>query len=210
MFSFLIQVVIISLSGVMAPGPITVATITAGLRRPHSGLLVAVGHGIIEIPLIFLLLVGLGTVVQFPAAQITIGLAGGMFLIWLGRGMFNDIYALDTQADSVIQAGRGPIAIGLVLSATNPYFLLWWATVGLNLAIDATELGYLAVLLFALVHWLCDVVWLWILSYASSKGTKILSSRNQKIILAFCSAAIIFFGLKFIISSANRLTAILP
>lgn len=37
----------ISLSGVMAPGVITAATLAAGTRNPHAGALVAVGHGIV-------------------------------------------------------------------------------------------------------------------------------------------------------------------
>jgi threonine/homoserine/homoserine lactone efflux protein len=90
---------------------------------------------------------------------------------------------------------------GFILSATNPYFLLWWATVGLNLAKDAINLGVLAIILFAIVHSLCDLVWLEIISFTSYKGARLLNERNQRIILAACSAAIIFFGLYFIYKS---------
>ena len=36
MFPFLVKAVAISLSGVMAPGPMTVATMVAGTRRRHA------------------------------------------------------------------------------------------------------------------------------------------------------------------------------
>jgi threonine/homoserine/homoserine lactone efflux protein len=90
---------------------------------------------------------------------------------------------------------------GLILSASNPYFLLWWATVGLNLAKDAAGLGYIAIILFAMVHSLCDMGWLEILSFTSYKGTKFLNEKSQRIVLGVCAAAIIFFGIYFILKS---------
>ena len=63
---FLFQAMIISLSGVMAPGPITAATIAAGTKSRHSGALIAVGHGIVEFPLMFLILAGIGIIFESP------------------------------------------------------------------------------------------------------------------------------------------------
>ena len=54
--SFLVEAVLISLTGVLAPGPITVATMVAGTRRPHAGALVALGHAVVEFPLMILVL----------------------------------------------------------------------------------------------------------------------------------------------------------
>jgi threonine/homoserine/homoserine lactone efflux protein len=87
---------------------------------------------------------------------------------------------------------------GLVLSATNPYFLFWWATVGLNMALQAKGFGLYALVIFAAVHWACDLIWLTILSFTAFHGTNILSPRIQKWILGFCGAAMIAFGLKFL------------
>ena len=66
---------------------------------------------------------------------------------------------------------RHPFLIGVVLSGANPYFILWWATVGLTLTSQAMEFGFLALVLFALVHWLCDLGWLEVLSFAGFKGS---------------------------------------
>ena len=52
---FLGQVVVISLSGVMAPGPVTAAAIGMGARSRYAGMLLAIGHGIVEFPLMILI-----------------------------------------------------------------------------------------------------------------------------------------------------------
>jgi threonine/homoserine/homoserine lactone efflux protein len=196
---FLLSAIIISLSGVMAPGAVTAATIAQGTRSRWAGMLISVGHGIVEMPLIFLLMLGLHFFFEMNPVKIAIGTLGGGFLLWMGYGMLRQI-----QNPAAEQSGNfksGSIATGILLSATNPYFLLWWATVGLNLALKAEGIGMLALVLFAVVHWLCDVVWLSILSFAAfytHKGAGLLSGHFQKGILAFCGVALLLFGGKFI------------
>ncbi|TFG49810.1 MAG: hypothetical protein E4H40_02360, partial [Candidatus Brocadiia bacterium] len=94
-----------------------------------------------------------------------------------------------------------PVAAGILLSAGNPYFLLWWATIGLKLATDARSFGILAFPLFAITHWTVDCVWLLALSWASFKGKKLLGQESYHIVLKVCSAAMFFFSLKFIYDS---------
>lgn len=200
---FLTQVVLISLSGVMAPGAVTAATLAQGGRSRWAGTLIALGHGVVEIPLIFLLMVGLGTILKTDAARILIGVVGGFFLIWLGIQSLREIAA--AQATLHSDRTNRPILTGIVLSAANPYFLFWWATVGLNLAMQAKSSGVAAMIIFAAVHWLCDFVWLTILSMTAFHGTAILSLRNQKIILGFCAAAMGVFGGKFLYDAAMLL-----
>jgi threonine/homoserine/homoserine lactone efflux protein len=199
LFLFLIQVFVISLSGVLAPGPVTAATIAAGAKSRHAGILISIGHSTVELPLIAAIMLGLGFVFEHPAAKFIIGLAGGAFLLWMGFGMFKEIK--NYHESQTVLNSKGPVLTGIILSASNPYFLLWWATVGLNLAKDAAGFGYIAVILFALVHSLCDMGWLEVLSFTSYKGTKFLNEKNQKIVIALCAAAIIFFGFYFITKS---------
>lgn len=100
---------------------------------------------------------------------------------------------------------RHPFWTGVILSGANPYFLIWWATVGLALATQAVELGILAFVLFAVIHWLCDLVWLEVLSFASNKGTEILGDRIQRIVLVVCGAMLVFFGGKFLYDAGSGL-----
>ena len=181
----------------------TAAAIESGTRRWHAGIFLALGHAIVEIPLIIILVLGLGAFIKKPNVQIAIGLAGGAFLILLGVQMLHSLHKpLQLAAPS---ANRHPLWTGLLLSAGNPYFLLWWATVGLALATQAGDLGITAFALFALIHWLCDLVWLEVLTAASFTGSKLLGQRTQKIILTVCGLAMLLFGLKFIAEAILRL-----
>jgi len=136
---FLLQVFVISLSGAMAPGPVTTAAIALGQRSRYAGLALAIGHAIIEFPLMVLIMLGMDKLLKSTATSIIIGLAGGMFLTVMGIQMLKNLYTSTEPRDK--PAKTGPVLTGLILSGSNPYFLMWWATVGLTLATRATELG---------------------------------------------------------------------
>lgn len=206
MLLFLLQVILISLSGVMAPGAVTTATIASGLKSRHAGVLIAVGHGIVEFPLMGLLIIGLGQIFERPQAQIAIGLLGGVFMVLIAIQMFRA--AGKTAAVPATTLQKGPLAMGIVLTAGNPYFLLWWVTVGLALATQARDLGMLAFVLFAGVHWLCDLVWLEILSYISFKGGHLFGPRFTRIMLILCSLAMLIIAIKFIVMAAIQYTSL--
>lgn len=201
---FLLSAIIISLSGVMAPGAVTAATIAQGTRSRWAGTLISVGHGIVEMPLIFLLMLGLHFFFEMDPVKIAIGILGGGFLLWMGCGMLRQTRRPLAEQSGIFKSSS--IRTGMLLSATNPYFLLWWATVGLNLALKAGGFGTLALVLFAIVHWLCDVVWLSILSFAAfytHKGAGLFSAHIQKGILTCCGIALLVFGGKFIFDALN-------
>ncbi len=200
---FLIEVVVISLSGVMAPGPVTAAAIAMGIRSRYAGALIAVGHGVVEFPLMILIVLGVGRILKLPTAQIVIGLAGGIFLLIMAIQMLKSLRSAEKQQSQVTKSA--PVLAGIILSAGNPYFLLWWATIGLALATTATGIGIWAFVVFAIVHWLCDLIWLSALSWASFKGSVLLGPRGMRIVLMICSAALFVFGLFFIYNAANIL-----
>jgi len=205
LIAFLAEAVVISLSGVLAPGPVTAVTLAAGARNRHAGALVALGHGIVEFPLMILIVVGVGQAFKIPQVKIGIALAGGAMLLLMGAGIFRQ--ALKADEVQPAASGRGPVLTGIVLSIGNPYFLLWWATVGLALATRAVGLGATAFILFAVLHWLCDLAWLEALSWTSFKGSKLLGGQGQRIVLSVCGAALLLFGGLFLYDAAKDLLA---
>jgi len=205
LFVFLGSALVISLSGVMAPGVLTAATISAGTQRRHAGALVAVGHAIFEWPLVVLIVLGVGQFLKQPDVRVGIGLAGGVFLIFMGIGMLRSAKKPATADDPAVKTGRHPLVMGIVLTGSNPLFLLWWATVGLALATQAVELGILAFVLFVIIHWLLDLIWLEILSQAAHRGTRAIGPKAQQVVLGICGAALLFFGGKFLFSAGKGL-----
>ena len=196
---FLFSAFVISLSGVMAPGTVTAAAIAHGARRRDAGILIALGHGIIEFPLMFLIILGFAAIIESSAVQVAIGIIGGLFLLWMGVQMIREIRKENFSVEAICKSP--PLLTGLILSAGNPYFLLWWATVGLKLATDARQLGWIAFVLFTIVHWLCDLVWLGFLGWMSYGGAKALGNKSQRIILGVCGTALILFSIKFVYSA---------
>ncbi|MGE5611933.1 MAG: LysE family transporter [Bacillota bacterium] len=201
--AFLLQATIISLSGVLAPGPMTAATLAAGSRNRHAGTWIAIGHGIVEFPLMGLIMAGAGALLVKTGFRIGVGLAGGAALLLLTTLTLASLRQPTDQPATTRVAN--PLWTGIVFTGSNPYFLLWWATVGLAMATKAFELGILAFGLFALVHWLCDLVWLETLSLASHQGVGLLGPRSQRIILLICSAAMGVFGIKFVIDAVRAI-----
>lgn len=196
MIQFLLKAVGISLSGVLAPGPMTAATLAAGVRSPHAGALIALGHAAIEVPLMLLIVAGAGAVFQVPSVRLGIGLTGGVFLLLMGGQLLAAVRS--SQAIENTDEGRHPFVTGIVLTAANPYFLIWWATVGLALATEAIQFSLLAFVAFAVLHWLCDLVWMELLSVASYKGTEVLGGRLQQVVLIVCGIMLLAFGAMFL------------
>ncbi len=185
------------------PGPVTAAAVAMGTRSRYAGALIAVGHGIIEFPLMILIVLGMDKLLKSANAKIVIGLAGGVFLLRMAIQMLRNLRSAEKEQAKV--AKSAPVLAGIILSAGNPYFLLWWATIGLALATTATGIGIWAFVLFAIVHWLCDLVWLSALSWASFKGSVLLGPRGMRIVLMICSAALLVFGVVFIYTSGSTL-----
>jgi threonine/homoserine/homoserine lactone efflux protein len=203
LFLFLVQVFVVSLSGALQPGPVTATAISLGARNRWAGTLLAFGHGIVEFPLMVLIVLGLGDFFQKTAVKIFIGAAGGVVLLFMAYNMFKTA----RHAVATAQAGPGarPILAGIVLTASNPYFLVWWTTVGLGFALTATNFGLHAFVLFAIVHWLVDFAWVTMLSFASFHGKTLLGPKSLEITLKLCAAVMLVFGLFFLYSSLTLL-----
>lgn len=197
------SVFIISISGALQPGPVTATTITIGAQNKWAGTLLAIGHGIIEFPLMVIIILGMGKYFEMPKVQIVIGFAGGLFLVLMAIQIFMNLKS-DTDTESKALHGK-PILAGIILTASNPYFLVWWATVGLKLAQEAKGFGIWAFAIFACVHWSVDLIWLQFLSWASFKGSTLLGRKGFIYILAFCGAALLIFGLIFIYNALKML-----
>ena len=203
MFSFILTAVGVSLSGVLAPGPMTTAAFAAGSRDRHAGLALGLGHVCVELPLMLLLVAGAGAFFKINGVQAAIGLAGGLFLLFMGGQLLASLRKSESTTPETSQ--RHPFLTGIVLTCANPYFLLWWATVGITIATQAMDFGVAALAIFAILHWGCDIGWLQILSTAGYKGTQALGQRSQTIINAICGMALIFFGLRFLHGAAVQL-----
>jgi len=200
---FLVSALLISLSGVLSPGPMTAAVIQHGARSKLSGVWVSLGHGLVEVPLILLLFVGAGKFLEHEAVRAIIGLTGGAYLIFMARGLLKP-KALTGESS---EKPPSSLTAGIFLSIGNPYFLLWWATIGLGLVLGSIGFGVLGLVLFIIVHWMADLVWYTLLSLVSHKGVSTFGSGLYKKVSIFCGAVMFFYGGAFIIGALRLVMA---
>ena len=200
LLAFLLETVLISLSGVMAPGPISTVTIGKGNESSHAGVWVAIGHGIIEFPLMIAIFYGFGTFLSQLYVRTAIAFVGGLFLLFMGIGMLRSLKTTEMEPS---QIDHSPLVAGILLTAGNPYFLIWWATVGATLLLRSVPFGLLGFVSLILVHWLCDFFWLYLLSALSFRGGRLFGRRFQTISFALCGLFLLFFSGKFIVDAVH-------
>ena len=195
---FAILVIIISASGVMSPGPLFAANITYGLREGvKSGIKIAIGHSIVELPLVILLGIGVFSLEIFPEFRTIISIFGAITLFVFAGIQIKTI--LKKNKNISIKPKQGPIVTGILLSALNPFFIVWWLTIGFKLISDAMLIwAFAGILIVFVFHIWMDFAWLGITAFLASKSRKIISNRNYKIMILVLSLTLIYFGIMFL------------
>lgn len=189
---------LLGLSGAMMPGPLLTVTISEATRRgPTAGPLLVGGHALLEACLVALLFLGLGEVVKIPLVFSSIALVGGGMLLWMAYGMFRSLPSLRLDLAGGEQGGMRPVVAGAAVSLSNPYFILWWATVGFGYLVVAHEAGLAGVVTFYLFHILSDLVWYAFIAVAVSCGRRFLSDRVYRMLVGLCALFLLCFGLYF-------------
>ncbi|MCC7560742.1 MAG: LysE family translocator [Methanobacterium sp.] len=193
----------VGLSGAMVPGPMLTVTISDSLRKgSQAGPLVVLGHVIAEISLIILLVLGLGWVIGSQTITMVIGGIGGVMLIYIGYSIARSPVPEEIPGDGKPIEKRGSVLSGVITSVTNPYFYLWWATVGWAFMLKGIELaGIIGVLSFLVGHWGADLSWYSLVSFFTSKGRHVLPGKRYRIMMIICGVFLGLLGVYFIYST---------
>ncbi len=197
MLPILLRVVVISLSGVMMPGPMFAVTLAKSYRSPLAGTQIAVGHAVIEVPLILLIYFGFAQFFENSLVQLGLSVVGGGMIFWLGIAMFR-------ARTKVVHQGKdlpyNAFTAGILTSVFNPFFLVWWATIGSMLIMKFLDFGTTGLMVFIVVHWLCDLVWLSLVSTLVYRTRSLWGQKFQEGLFIACSLLLAGFGAWFLIS----------
>ena len=197
MLPVLASVIVISFSGVMMPGPMFAVTLAKSYKSPWAGTYISLGHAVIEVPLILLIYFGFAQFFQNSVVQLVLSVVGGGMIVWMGISMFR-------ARIEVAQGGKdlryGAFVAGIFTSGLNPFFLLWWATIGSMLIMRFLDFGTAGLIIFIVVHWLCDLVWLSFVSVTVYKTQSLWGRKFQEWVFIACSLLLIGFGVWFMVS----------
>ncbi|MEW6624919.1 MAG: LysE family transporter [Bacillota bacterium] len=206
MIAIFLQSLLIGYSGAVMPGPVFTYTVDRSIRHGvKSGLIVSLGHSFLELILVVLIFYGAGKYLATDLSRAIIGLIGGAVLGFLGFGMIKDVYlnkiSLDAQDSKSDKEGNMFLA-GIVLSASNPYFIIWWSVVGLALIMNSyNSFGVIGIAIFYLGHILADISWFTFVSALVSKTRHLINIKVYKVIIVFLAVCLIGFGVSFFASS---------
>ncbi len=216
---------LVSLSGALMPGPLFTYTVRESLRRGFvAGPAVAAGHVVVELVLVVALGLGLSRFLSSDSlVAAIISLLGGLFLLWMGWGMVRGADAggqllEDTAAaargdgEAVASAPTGPTLeavsvlapAGVLISVSNPYWSIWWATIGMGLLSKGLDYGAPGAVSFFTAHALSDIVWLSFVAFLLASGRRLLGGRAYRGIVFACGMGLLALGGWFLTSGAGH------
>ncbi len=201
---------LVGLSGAMSPGPYLTVTVARTLRDGWlAAELMLLGHAILEGLLLVGFAFGLQNFLVRPTVSTALALVGGGVLVWmgwgLGRGALSGTISADLEASEAPPSRVGPVLDGALVSISNPYWTLWWATIGVKLAADGLAIGPAGVIAFFLGHQLADVVWYTFVITAVSRGRHLLSEKVYRVIMGGLALFLLFLGGGFLLEGLGLL-----
>lgn len=193
----------LSLSGVLTPGPLLTINISESMRRGFiTGPLLILGHGILELALIIAIVNGLGTFLKKGPVMGTVAIIGGLVLLWMGWKMVKEtkgVYLSFKERPVERSKTLHPVWSGILVSLSNPYWSLWWATVGLGYMMTAMDYGLMGLIVFFIGHISADFLWFSLVSYGVSSGRKVFSDKVYQRITMGCGIFLFLFGIWFLV-----------
>ncbi len=201
---FILTSFAVGLSGALVPGPMLTVTVSDSVKKGFlTGPLIVLGHFITEIILIIIILAGFSWLVGSTEAAIIIGTLGGIMLIFMGYRTSKSTVDVASISDTdELSSKYGSVLKGVLTSVSNPYFFIWWATIGLAFLFKGLEIaGLVGLIGFLIGHWSADLGWFSVVSFFSSKGSKIISGNQYDLLMKICGLFLIVLGAYFLITA---------
>jgi threonine/homoserine/homoserine lactone efflux protein len=198
---FLASVAVITVSGAFMPGPLFAATIAKGYNDPRAGIKVTAGHAVVEVPLIIAIFLGFDFIFRDQTIFAYIALIGGIILMYMGVSELRARKAIVQEMDY----GQGSFVTGIMTTATNPYWVFWWATVGATLVTSAIGFGLIILPLFIATHLAVDLGWNHFVATTVNRSKGLWDRRWHEYLILAAAVIMIFFALYFLFSSITTL-----
>ncbi|MBN1472715.1 MAG: LysE family transporter [Syntrophaceae bacterium] len=192
------------------PGPLLTVTISESSRRGFIvGPLLIAGHAILELALVIALLLGLAPFLQMPVVFVATAITGSLILFWMAFNMFRSLPSLSISWKEDKIKRNHPIISGILMSVANPYWTIWWATIGLGYILYSWQFGLWGIIFFFAGHILADLSWYSFISATVARGRNFLTDRTYRGIIIVCAVFLIIFACYFTYAGLEKLNKII-
>ena len=193
----------VGLTGALVPGPMLTVTISDSLQKGFiAGPMVVLGHFIAELSIIILIFAGLGLFISSSTAVFIIGTLGGFIMLLMGYRIIGSNPFNKIQIKEDTSSSYGPVLSGILTSLTNPFFFIWWATIGWAFMFKGLELaGIFGVVGFLIGHWASDMSWFSLVSFFTSRGSNIMTEKHYKVLMNLSGVFLMILGVYFMLNA---------
>jgi len=219
-FEILLAWFALSLTGALAPGPLSAAVVMQSSKHGRlHGILPMVGHAIVEIGIIAAIILSVQALTLDPLTiDLLVGFGGIVIILFgfLALREYRYKEELEKKADTKISASSVLEATtqGAIVSILSPYFLLWWFGIGLanvTLLVGTLQVGvgtvFFAGLLIYLTHVSTDFLFGGVLTLGTDVATKKAKIGDINWVSVIIGIVQIALGVWFVILAAPGLIA---
>jgi len=202
---------LVAYSGALMPGPMLTVVVSESPQHGFAaGPLVVLGHAVLELTLIVALVVGLGSLLERHSVQAAVEIGGGAMLVWMGASMALAVMrghvSLKWEHDAAAPPRAQPVLAGILASLSNPYWLIWWATIGMAYLSKSYAAGALGVGAFYVGHIMGDLTWYSAVSGLMAAGRRFIGLSVYKGLLVFCGAFLVVLAVVFLYAGVRGIS----
>jgi threonine/homoserine/homoserine lactone efflux protein len=193
----------ISFAAVISPGPVTAAILSEAPRSGwRTGLLIAVGHSLLELAILILISLGLSVAMQNPTVLGAISIGGSLILLWIGAKYIfavckNNLQLPQPNQTDTTKSTTALIVLGMITTLSNPFWYMWWVTVAAGYLAQVKAISALAVVFFYIGHISADFAWDTTLAAVTSSGRRWLSQRAYRVLIFITGGFMMYLSVRF-------------
>jgi len=200
---------IVAFTGALMPGPMLTLVIASVAQKGFwTSVFIVIGHSILELLIVISFYLGVLKYLDNPLVIKIISIVGGAFLIYMAVSIIVSIarkkIKLDLDAKSIAKnlGTKNTFIItgkGILISLANPYWYVWWLTIGATFMIKSVQHSFGGVAFFYTGHILADFIWYLFVGFLVSTGRRFFNQKIYIGILIVCSLFLLYLGVRFIV-----------
>ena len=199
---------LVAFTGALMPGPMLTLVISSVAQKGFkTAVFIVIGHSVLELLIVASFYLGVLKYLNNALAVKIISVVGGVFLIYMAVSIIVSIARkkikldLDSKKTNQNLGARGTLIItakGILISLANPYWYVWWMTIGAAFMIKSVQHSFGGVASFYVGHILADFIWYLFVGFLISTGRRFFNQKIYIGILLACSLFLLYLGIRFI------------